>query len=57
LKNTERTDVRSDERAGVPVALQEDGETVEDQDDREGDELYISEFDMSNKSLTPKYDK
>jgi len=36
------TDVRSDKRAWVPVAFKEDGETVENEDDGERNELHIS---------------
>jgi hypothetical protein len=48
------TDVRSDKRADVPIAFEEDGETVKDQDDGEGDELNVSRFGWFDHVLTPK---
>ena len=36
------TDVRSDKRADVPIAFEEDGEAVENEDDGERNELHVS---------------
>jgi len=40
--STPLTDVRSDKRAGVPVAFKEDGEAIENEDDGERNKLHIS---------------
>jgi len=51
------TDVRSDKRADVPIASEENGEAVENEDDRERNELDVSTTLGSDDVLTPKYDR
>jgi hypothetical protein len=41
-KSVQLTDIGSHERACVPVAAQEDGESIKDQHDGERDELWVS---------------
>jgi hypothetical protein len=54
------TDVRGHKGAGVPVAFEEDRKAVEDENDREGDELEQSVLSFAGScaiELTPKYER